>query len=61
MQDGVLAEGCAQFIPGTLFGLGDQFGFLPQWLVRCAVLASGSSAMLCAWLFFRDWGRALAA
>ena len=44
----------------ALIGLGDQFGLLPQWLVRCAVLASGPSAMLCAWLFFRDWRGALA-
>lgn len=45
----------------ALIGLGDQFGFLPDWLVLCAVLASGPSAMLCAWLFFRDWRRALGA
>jgi len=45
----------------ALIGLGDQFGFLPDWLVLCAVLASGPSAMLCAWLFFRDWHRALGA
>ena len=45
----------------ALIGLGEQFGFLPQWLVLCAVLASGPAGMLCAWMFFRDWRKALAA
>lgn len=45
----------------ALIGLGDQFGLLPQWLVCIAVLSSGPAGMLCAWMFFRDWRRALAA
>lgn len=51
---------CYLGAPGYIaFGLAMQWGLAPDWLVLAVTTTSGPAAMLCAWLFFRDWRRAI--
>lgn len=55
---GVMYAGSPLFLGA---GLLSQFGWLPDWLALVLLANAGPSAMLCTWLFFRDWRRALGA
>lgn len=44
-----------------LVGLADQMGWLPRWAVLAAIVSAIPAGPFCAWLFFRDWRKAVGA
>lgn len=54
----ILYAGTPIYLTAGLLG---QLGWLPAWAGFLFVFGGTPAAMLCAWLFFRDWRRALGA
>jgi hypothetical protein len=44
-----------------LCGLADQLGWMPPWMELAAIVGSVPAGPFCAWLFFRDWRKAIGA